>query len=87
MLARLQSLSQSSPGWPIGLGRIMLGLIWLSSLRWKLPPDFEPTEGVEGLRGYLEMQVENPGFDFYGCLLYTSPSPRDATLSRMPSSA
>ena len=29
---------------------------------------------------------ENPGK--YGpCLLYTSPSPRDATLSRMPSSA
>ena len=23
----------------------------------------------------------------YSCLLYTSPSPRDATLSRMPSSA
>ena len=25
--------------------------------------------------------------DFITCLLYTSPSPRDATLSRMPSSA
>ena len=25
--------------------------------------------------------------EFYTCLLYTSPSPRDATLSRMPSSA
>ena len=25
--------------------------------------------------------------DILGCLLYTSPSPRDATLSRMPSSA
>ena len=25
--------------------------------------------------------------DFSTCLLYTSPSPRDATLSRMPSSA
>ena len=24
---------------------------------------------------------------YLGCLLYTSPSPRDATLSRMPSSA
>ena len=24
---------------------------------------------------------------YYACLLYTSPSPRDATLSRMPSSA
>ena len=28
-----------------------------------------------------------PGTYFYVCLLYTSPSPRDATLSRMPSSA
>ena len=27
-------------------------------------------------------EIEN-----YNCLLYTSPSPRDATLSRMPSSA
>ena len=26
-------------------------------------------------------------YRFYTCLLYTSPSPRDATLSRMPSSA
>ena len=28
-----------------------------------------------------------PRHDMYICLLYTSPSPRDATLSRMPSSA
>ena len=27
------------------------------------------------------------GYDLSVCLLYTSPSPRDATLSRMPSSA
>ena len=27
------------------------------------------------------------GADYTACLLYTSPSPRDATLSRMPSSA
>ena len=30
--------------------------------------------------------LENPSHT-YNCLLYTSPSPRDATLSRMPSSA
>ena len=30
--------------------------------------------------------VRTPG-EFEACLLYTSPSPRDATLSRMPSSA
>ena len=29
----------------------------------------------------------NITYDFDSCLLYTSPSPRDATLSRMPSSA
>ena len=29
----------------------------------------------------------NALLDTYTCLLYTSPSPRDATLSRMPSSA
>ena len=29
--------------------------------------------------------LDTPGFNH--CLLYTSPSPRDATLSRMPSSA
>ena len=31
---------------------------------------------------YITLQTES-----YSCLLYTSPSPRDATLSRMPSSA
>ena len=41
----------------------------------------------------VERQVEITGPDAYKfiqlltCLLYTSPSPRDATLSRMPSSA
>ena len=28
-----------------------------------------------------------PGKRYYGCLLYTSPSPRDRQKSRMPSSA
>ena len=31
--------------------------------------------------------VANNTFMFKGCLLYTSPSPRDRTRSRMPSSA
>ena len=31
--------------------------------------------------------VDNFSENLQGCLLYTSPSPRDATLSRMPSSA
>ena len=32
-------------------------------------------------------EIDGQPLDDYICLLYTSPSPRDATLSRMPSSA
>ena len=41
---------------------------------------FMPTELVDSQFATAEIPDE-------GCLLYTSPSPRDATLSRMPSSA
>ena len=36
-----------------------------------------------------EWSLSEPGIDLMilGCLLYTSPSPRDGLLSRMPSSA
>ena len=36
---------------------------------------------------FIETKVETESYHLIGCLLYTSPSPRDATLSRMPSSA
>ena len=36
---------------------------------------------------YYQPEAYIPQRDIYICLLYTSPSPRDATLSRMPSSA
>ena len=40
---------------------------------------------------FYEVHAERPFYgelcDFMACLLCTSPSPRDATLSRMPSSA
>ena len=49
-------------------------------------------EACEGLAGVSASQVEiQSGLQFYDgittCLLYTSPSPRDRTRSRMPSSA
>ena len=47
------------------------------------PIVFSPQRGKELTALYLMAA----GNTFGGCLLYTSPSPRDATLSRMPSSA
>ena len=51
-----------------------------------------PTETLEEqLKGGKKKKIEKKFFPGYllvkTCLLYTSPSPRDATLSRMPSSA
>ena len=40
-----------------------------------------------GRKPHTRGVVKNPAGFFTTCLLYTSPSPRDATLSRMPSSA
>ena len=40
-----------------------------------------------GEKGYPSYVVVSGDQQIYYCLLYTSPSPRDATLSRMPSSA
>ena len=36
---------------------------------------------------YNELTMDTPDGKDDGCLLYTSPSPRDGLLSRMPSSA
>ena len=42
---------------------------------------------VENLKGDDHLQVTVISSEFNGCLLYTSPSPRDSVVSRMPSSA
>ena len=48
----------------------------------------ECDEALKMLKGNREERIQGLRiFCEYSCLLYTSPSPRDATLSRMPSSA
>ena len=51
----------------------------------KLSVQFGTYASFASFFGLAGLQYANP--DFYGCLLYTSPSPRDRTRSRMPSSA
>ena len=46
-------------------------------------PETYPTVTPAELAGWRGLSYPELAF----CLLYTSPSPRDATLSRMPSSA
>ena len=72
-------------------------------IHWRYPVDVVQRllpEGVEvetydgdAWIGLIPFNMNDLGFPkwkplpYVGCLLYTSPSPRDATLSRMPSSA
>ena len=47
--------------------------------------DSDSPMGIESLAGGQEELAQR--LQAMGCLLYTSPSPRDGLLSRMPSSA
>ena len=61
---------------PEGTPLTMADLPKPDTVRWVIRRKAEVVAAVRG--GLLTLE---------GCLLYTSPSPRDATLSRMPSSA
>ena len=61
-------------------------LIWIKGQPCLVPATCDiatehPEASLEGPWEYWEEEEKK------NCLLYTSPSPRDATLSRMPSSA
>ena len=49
--------------------------------------EFQNSDGGWGWLVNDPSDALGTGMALYACLLYTSPSPRDATLSRMPSSA
>ena len=53
-----------------------------STYNWPEPAEYDVT-----LDGLQTMGKKNPDYPDGTCLLYTSPSPRDGLLSRMPSSA
>ena len=54
----------------------------------KLPGKFALGHNRYSTSGETSLRNIQPFFaDLHGCLLYTSPSPRDRTRSRMPSSA
>ena len=66
-------------------GVLKLGFANDALLRWVFPDAKAYLESFDHwMEEYSKISFKH---DICFCLLYTSPSPRDATLSRMPSSA
>lgn len=61
-------LSATMPLWPVAFARMLIGVLWLFSLRWKLPPSFDGGN-ERGLRTWLELEVEHPVIGLYGDLI------------------
>ena len=71
-----------------GYGNWMLTLEHQAEFVRELPEVFLPIPGGWGRMGMTHIRLAKASEDVLeGCLLYTSPSPRDRTRSRMPSSA
>ena len=63
-------------------------IAWSHRIRWHQAFDIEERVDPDFIRYQQQLKYTGWGkFQPFICLLYTSPSPRDATLSRMPSSA
>ena len=68
-------------GMPLGLASAVMALVVMIM-------KFEPTLFTDPMSFGEGILTSRPGTGpLYICLLYTSPSPRDGLLSRMPSSA
>ena len=80
----------TSMGWPVPIRKD--GTVSLPSIKPVYVRDKSLREIHELVRSAYQKIIPNQNIAirirlFPDCLLYTSPSPRDATLSRMPSSA
>ena len=72
-------------GGVIGLGGLFPALVPVSEGTLAAPRDHSWEHPLR--RSILSTLERSPGIHYRDCLLYTSPSPRDLSTSRMPSSA
>ena len=68
------------------VGSMATGCQLLKDVEYKATPDPLEMHG-DAVRVSVEITFPEKGIKKKACLLYTSPSPRDRSLSRMPSSA
>lgn len=72
-----EEMDKQAPLWPVAIARVLIGLLWLGTLRWKLPPDFAPASGL-GMLDWMLREVQYPAFEFYGNFIETVVIPNFA---------
>ena len=82
----LNALVNSTAFW-IVLAVIVIALILIGIITAGKKRKESKTISFEKVEEPKELTQQEKSGNYQACLLYTSPSPRDATLSRMPSSA
>ena len=83
----LMVVGLGNPGPDYANTRHNAGALFVEALARETGQSLRPEKKYHGLYARIQLQ----GLDLHllnpSCLLYTSPSPRDRSLSRMPSSA
>ena len=95
-----QYIGHTAPKTKEVLKKAMGGVLFIDEAYYLYKPDNERDYGSEAIEILLQVMenqrddlvvilagYKEPMDKFYDCLLYTSPSPRDLSTSRMPSSA
>ena len=74
----------------ISIDRLLAKLPTIAAYSYKKSvgqPFMYPNNELDYCENFLHMMFATPSSEYLVCLLYTSPSPRDLSTSRMPSSA
>lgn len=60
--------------------RSLIGLLWLASLHWKLPPTFDAPAGHQSLMDWLHLEVAHPTLPLYADLVANVVIPTSSSL-------
>ena len=83
-------ISENDQGNPVVLSNIVSSQVDIHKEFGGVVPELAARSHIEKIDGIVQKAIVDSGIDIKeidACLLYTSPSPRDLSTSRMPSSA
>ena len=63
--ARIGWLSATAPLWPLGLARILYGLLWWQQSKWKVPSDDFGRKSGGGLWYWVQQEIQYPTLGAY----------------------